>query len=404
MAYRRLDFLIKSRPALATRKSSPSNRCLNLSGGAWAICGPNGFASCCSFRVAVGNVTAFRSFSNPERTIGRGSLVAEVTGIFSPMAQETTVAARREQDPTVSSGSRPRAGQVDVEGYGPELMQASKDIITALPTRFSDQRGFARERRKPWKGLEYLRTYERFLFTAEGPVRRSSSKLISIIGLAVAIAGNVESMNRSRRNRPMGVLHVPYTYFPDPCGGTEVYVRGLAQRLCALGYASAVAAPSAASSAYEDAGLPVHRFATDLRPRLDLAYGVPDDIAAENFKSIVMQTRPAILHLHARTAAISEKLIDVAHAAGASVVFTYHTPTASCARGTMMLFGKTPCDGLVMAQRCAACALSGLGVPLNSGAPSGWLPDAFYAPTAAIAERCPIVVGVTDPRSHRRQR
>ena len=144
-----------------------------------------------------------------------------------------------------------------------------------------------------------------------------------------------------------GILHVPYTYFPDPCGGTEVYVRGLAQRLSALGYANAVAAPAAESATYEHAGLLVHRFATALRARLDLAYGVPDEVAAQGFRTIVAQARPDIVHLHARTAAVSERLVDVAHAAGARVVFTYHTPTASCVRGTMMLFGETPCDGIV---------------------------------------------------------
>jgi hypothetical protein len=49
------------------------------------------------------------------------------------------------------------------------------------------------------------------------------------------------------------ILHVPYRYFPDPCGGTEgvcegsgggteVYVRGLAQRLSAIGYVNTIAA------------------------------------------------------------------------------------------------------------------------------------------------------------------
>lgn len=159
------------------------------------------------------------------------------------------------------------------------------------------------------------------------------------------------------------VLHVPYTYFPDPSGGTEVYVRGLAQRLRSHGYVSSVAAPAATSSSYQDAGVSVYRFATDQRPRLDLAYGIADEFAAENFSSIVMQARPSIVHLHARSAAVSEKLIDVAHAAGARVAFTYHTPTVSCARGTMMLFGKAPCDGFVAARRCTACALTGFGMP-----------------------------------------
>jgi glycosyltransferase involved in cell wall biosynthesis len=206
-------------------------------------------------------------------------------------------------------------------------------------------------------------------------------------GLAVAMAGVVESMKRSMHgNQAAGsILHVPYTYFPDPCGGTEVYVRGLARRLSALGYANGVAAPGAAAATYEDAGLPVYRFATDLRPRLDLAYGVPDDIAAEGFRTIVAQARPDIVHLHARTAAVSEKLVDVAHAAAARVVFTYHTPTASCSRGTMMLFGKTPCDGVIESKRCTACALSGLGVPQILGHVAAAIPEAVYTSAIALA-------------------
>jgi glycosyltransferase involved in cell wall biosynthesis len=159
------------------------------------------------------------------------------------------------------------------------------------------------------------------------------------------------------------ILHVPYRYFPDPCGGTEVYVRGLARRLSTFGYTSSIAVAGAKSTMYEDAGLPVYRFATDLRPRLDLAYGVPDEIAAEGFKTIVAQARPDIVHLHARTAAVSNRFIEVAHEAGARVIFTYHTPTVSCARGTMMLYGKMACDGTIETKRCTACALAALGIP-----------------------------------------
>jgi glycosyltransferase involved in cell wall biosynthesis len=180
-------------------------------------------------------------------------------------------------------------------------------------------------------------------------------------------------------------LHVPYTYFPDASGGTEVYVRALAQRLSACGYPSAVAAPGAAPATYVDGGVRVYRFATDVRSRLELAYGVPDEIAAEGFGTIVAQARPDIVHLHALTAAVSERLVDVAHAAGARVVFTYHTPTASCSRGTMMLFGKTPCDGVIESKRCTACALSGLGLPQILAHVAAAIPDAVYTPAMALA-------------------
>jgi glycosyltransferase involved in cell wall biosynthesis len=152
-----------------------------------------------------------------------------------------------------------------------------------------------------------------------------------------------------------------------------VYVRGLAQRLVAMGRACAIAAPGAETAQYEQGGLQVFRFAGDPRPRLDLAYGAPDEIAAAGFAAIVERVRPRIVHLHARTAAVSERLMDIAHAAGATVVFTYHTPTVSCVRGTMMLFGEAPCDGVVRTSRCTACALTGHGAPR----PVAWLAAAL---------------------------
>ena len=163
------------------------------------------------------------------------------------------------------------------------------------------------------------------------------------------------------------VLHVPYTFFPDICGGTEVYVRGLAQCLASRGYPSAVAAPDVQPSEYVIDGLAVYRFASDQSRRLELAYGVPDEIAAEGFRAVLRKVRPRIVHLHARTSAISELLIDAAHDSGAGVVFTYHTPTVSCSRGTMMLFGQQPCDGLIEAKRCTACVLATHGVPKSLG-------------------------------------
>ena len=159
------------------------------------------------------------------------------------------------------------------------------------------------------------------------------------------------------------ILHVPYTYFPDPSGGTEVYVRGLAKGLGELGYECHIAAPAHEQRRCLLDGINVHRFRTDHEAAFEQAYGAPDEIAAQGFRAICSQVRPSIVHLHARTSAISERLVDIAHEGGAKVVFTYHTPTVSCARGTMMLFGSKPCDGVIERKRCASCALSAHGIP-----------------------------------------
>lgn len=170
-------------------------------------------------------------------------------------------------------------------------------------------------------------------------------------------------------------LHVPYTFFPDACGGTEVYVLDLAKGLAARGLPVAVAAPAASAASYVHEGVRVHRFAIGSGRGLPAAYGEPDAVAAEGFRAIVERTLPRVVHLHARTAAVSELLVDVAHASGAKVVLTYHTPTVSCARGTMLLFGKEPCDGRLDAGRCGSCVLAAHGLPAPAAKTLAMLPS-----------------------------
>ena len=100
---------------------------------------------------------------------------------------------------------------------------------------------------------------------------------------------------------------------------------------------------------------------------------------------MVALTRPDIVHLHARTSAVSERLVDISHAAGARVIFTYHTSTASCARGTMMLFGEKPCDGTIETKRCLACALVASGMPKPLACAVAAIPNSVYTRTTAIA-------------------
>jgi glycosyltransferase involved in cell wall biosynthesis len=159
------------------------------------------------------------------------------------------------------------------------------------------------------------------------------------------------------------VLHVPFTYFPDAVGGTEVYVAGLVEMLRPLGVHSAVAAPGEVDDAYLHGEVPVFRFAIERRANLDHAYGAPDPRAAQSFRALIARLRPRIVHLHAHTAAVSARLVDAAHEAGAKVLLTYHTPTVSCARGTMMWMGRAPCDGKLDRRRCTLCTLAQHGVP-----------------------------------------
>ncbi|MGD9614956.1 MAG: glycosyltransferase [Alphaproteobacteria bacterium] len=204
------------------------------------------------------------------------------------------------------------------------------------------------------------------------------------------------------------VLHVPFTYFPDAVGGTEIHVAALIGALRPRGIASAVAAPGDCDRVYAHAGVPVYRLATQPRPDLAQAYGVPDRRIVQSFGKLLGRLRPRIVHLHARTAAVSEALVDAAHAAGAKVVFTYHTPTVSCARGTMMRMGRSPCDGRLDRRRCTACTLAAHGMPPLLRDLVACMPErigrvvehAGLTGGAAAALRLPGLVGAAQRRFH----
>jgi glycosyltransferase involved in cell wall biosynthesis len=172
----------------------------------------------------------------------------------------------------------------------------------------------------------------------------------------------------------MKVIHVPYCFAPDPIGGTEVYVAQLTRELRRFGVDTTVAAPSETSRAYTIDGQRVRRFAisTKVTDVVQL-YGEGDALAATEFAKILDEEKPDIVHLHAFTSAVSLRLVRAAKSRGVSVVFTYHTPTVTCQRGTLLLWGKTLCDGRLDVHRCAGCTLNGLGMHRWSAAVLGWL-------------------------------
>jgi glycosyltransferase involved in cell wall biosynthesis len=161
----------------------------------------------------------------------------------------------------------------------------------------------------------------------------------------------------------MKVLHVPFVYFPTPCGGTEVYVAALARQLDELGVESVIASPGHQAEQYEHEGHRVHRFAIDPAPSLEVVYGEGDKVAADGFGGVLDEEKPSLVHFHASSNAVSVMCLDECSRRGVPTVFTYHTATASCSRGTLMRWGARACDGKLRATTCAACMLHALGVP-----------------------------------------
>jgi glycosyltransferase involved in cell wall biosynthesis len=173
----------------------------------------------------------------------------------------------------------------------------------------------------------------------------------------------------------MKLLHVPFTYHPDPVGGTEIYVEALAREQQRLGYRVTIAAPAAEDAAYAHAGIPVRRFAVSAQVRdLRELYGEGDPRAAAAFERILDGERPDAVHLHAFTPGVSLRLVRAAKRRDIPVAFSYHTPTASCQRGTLLRWGSEICDGVLDVHACAGCALHGHGLSKPASVAAGSLP------------------------------
>jgi glycosyltransferase involved in cell wall biosynthesis len=172
------------------------------------------------------------------------------------------------------------------------------------------------------------------------------------------------------------ILHCSYSAYPDPPGGTEVYVSALCRALDRLGVDSVVAAPGSHNESLEWNGLSIRKYATSQPKELEQLYGGADAETSARFARILDDEQPDIVHQHALTAACSSDVARQAKARGLPVVFTYHTPTVTCQRGTLMEWGSTICDGRLDVARCTACSLHGLGAGTSASRVLARMPGA----------------------------
>ena len=161
----------------------------------------------------------------------------------------------------------------------------------------------------------------------------------------------------------MRVLQVPFSYYPSPVGGTEVYVAALVRHLQEHEIECVIAAPGDSSESCTWEGTEVYRFSVSEEPRLDTLYDEGDSGAAAQFRKILATVKPDLVHFHALTSGASVLAIRAAKSFGIPVVLTYHTPGTTCLRDTMMKWGSSPCNGVMDSFLCTACTLHGKGMP-----------------------------------------
>lgn len=164
-----------------------------------------------------------------------------------------------------------------------------------------------------------------------------------------------------RSDASVDVLHITFVYWPESLGGTEIYVKTLVAELARLGIRSAIAAPAQTTAAFDYEGTPIHTLAATLST--EQLYGQENPELTAAWLNIARELKPKVVHVHARTPALHSHTLEQLRLLGIKTLFTVHTPTAFCQRGTMLEFGRKPCDGKVSRSRCGACSLENKGLP-----------------------------------------
>jgi glycosyltransferase involved in cell wall biosynthesis len=161
------------------------------------------------------------------------------------------------------------------------------------------------------------------------------------------------------------VVQAAAWYPPYDLGGTEVYLEGLIGELRGLGVESSVLVPrhATASADYVHHGTTVETYPVDPLPAAgELAEGRPP-LQHAVFEARLWPHRGAIYHQHSWTRGCGLHHLRAARALGLKTVLTVHVPAYICLRGTMLRFGKQPCDGRVDECQCGACWAQDRGLP-----------------------------------------
>lgn len=110
--------------------------------------------------------------------------------------------------------------------------------------------------------------------------------------------------------------------------------------------------------------IPVYRYPISLKPSRAELRGQVTPRYFERFADWLHGYAPDVVHFHSHTRGVGVEHARLAHSLGARVIHTIHVPGVTCARGTMLRWGTTPCDGEMKPERCAACILRARHIPL----------------------------------------
>ncbi|MDH5231435.1 MAG: glycosyltransferase [Gammaproteobacteria bacterium] len=176
------------------------------------------------------------------------------------------------------------------------------------------------------------------------------------------------------------VAHSIAWYFPESSGGTEVYLKTLVDHLKNdHDMSSIVVIPvhstKQINTVFENIEVLKIPVSSNSSEKLDLSL----------FEECLQAKKVDIYHQHSWTTSCGPELLQSAKRLGYKTVLTIHVPGNICLRGTMMKFGKYPCDGKIDLFHCSICLMNDKGIPSAIAKPLYWSLPVF----GIFAEKLP---------------
>lgn len=149
-------------------------------------------------------------------------------------------------------------------------------------------------------------------------------------------------------------------YSPAKVGGTEIYILQLSKKLVENNQDVLIICPSetAETQNFNVQGIPViassHIVGTPTSYKIAIGIEPPENL--NKFIELLSRLKPDILHFHCFEPKHTFYL-EAAGMLGIKTVITPHLASFTCLRGNLLYKDKTPCDGLVLINRCSECLL-----------------------------------------------
>lgn len=172
----------------------------------------------------------------------------------------------------------------------------------------------------------------------------------------------------SSQSSPRLVMHLTCGSLPWVTGGREVYAHSLARELKPLGWDSLIVLHQTPGNkepigehVYD--GIPVVVLPPLPAVQRSQVYSCRTE-EVTGFRELLHKRRPLVVHFQDFSYGTNLLHLDEIKSTQAKTLMTIHSPGQSCLQREMLYNGKTPCDGEIKLDRCTACRLGVMGIPL----------------------------------------